>query len=142
MHRTPLRFDTPGRGAVEITDDVRRAVTASGTVSGLCHIFCHHTSASLMICENADPSVLRDLEAFLGRLVPDGDPMFVHTQEGPDDMPAHVRSILTHSGLTIPVDRGRPDLGTWQGVFLYEHRASPHRRRVTVSVWGQGTDGS
>ena len=99
-------------------------------------MFVHHTSASLILCENADPTVRRDLEAFFARLVPDGDPRFEHVDEGPDDMPAHLRSILTQNSLAIPVSASRCDLGTWQGVFLWEHRADPHRRRVTVSVVG------
>jgi secondary thiamine-phosphate synthase enzyme len=131
-----LTIETRGRGAVEITREVQRVVAASGVDSGLCNVFVHHTSASLMICENADPSVRSDLEAFLARLVPDGDPLFEHTAEGPDDMPAHVRSILTAASISIPVSGGRCDLGTWQGVYLLEHRRAPHRRRVTVSVLG------
>jgi secondary thiamine-phosphate synthase enzyme len=102
----------------------------------------HHTSASLILCENADPSVRRDLERFFARLVPDGDPIFRHTTEGPDDMPAHIRSILTQNSLTLPVQGGACDLGTWQGVYLWEHRAMGHRRRLSVSVlgwpWGAG----
>jgi secondary thiamine-phosphate synthase enzyme len=129
--------ETPGRGAVEITDRVQRAVGASGVQRGLCSVFVHHTSASLMIGENADPDVCRDLGAYLDRLVPDGDPLFVHTAEGPDDMPAHVRSVLTSASLTIPVADGRADLGTWQGVFVLEHRRRPHRRHVTITVMGE-----
>jgi secondary thiamine-phosphate synthase enzyme len=97
-------------------------------------VFVHHTSASLILCENADPTVRHDLETFLVRLVPDGAPMFEHQDEGPDDMPAHVRSILTNMDLTLPVTDGRCALGTWQGVYLYEHRTQPHNRRVTVTV--------
>lgn len=104
---------------------------------GLCHVFVHHTSASLMLCENADPTVLRDLEAFMARLVPDGDPLFRHTTEGPDDMPAHVRSVLTQSAVSIPVCEGRCLLGTWQGIYLWEHRRYGHERQVTVTVCGQ-----
>jgi secondary thiamine-phosphate synthase enzyme len=103
-------------------------------VQGLCFVFVHHTSASLIVCENADPSVRRDLEQFAARLAPDGDPAFFHDAEGPDDMPAHIRSILTLTSLTIPVEKGRCDLGTWQGVFLWEHRTSPHRRHITVTI--------
>ncbi|NNF16110.1 MAG: YjbQ family protein, partial [Gammaproteobacteria bacterium] len=102
--------------------------------SGVCHVFIHHTSASLMVCENADPEVLADLERFMFRLVPDGDSLFEHIAEGPDDMPAHVRSVLTQTHLTLPIANGRCDLGTWQGVFLWEHRTAPHSRRITVSV--------
>ena len=111
-------------------------VRASGIDRGLCTAFVHHTSASLILSENADPSVRSDLERFFARLVPDGDPLFRHTAEGLDDMPAHVRSIQTQASISIPVKGAEPDLGTWQGVYLWEHRAAPHRRRVTVSVVG------
>ena len=113
-------------------------VSELGPDDGLCHLFVHHTSASLIIQENADPDVRRDLEAYFARLVPDGDPLFLHTEEGPDDMSAHIRSVLTATQLTIPVTRGRLDLGTWQGVYLWEHRTAPHQRRVTVTVLGSG----
>lgn len=136
LHRERLEVETRGRGFVDITERVQRAVAASGIEEGLCTVFVHHTSASLVICENADPSVRRDLEAFFARLVPDGDPLFTHTAEGDDDMPSHVRSILTQTSIGIPVARGRCDLGTWQGVYLWEHRHAPHRRRVTVLVQG------
>ena len=128
---------TRGRGSINITDEVARIVAASGIYTGLCHVFVAHTSASLMLCENADPSVRRDLQAFLARLVVDGDPMFEHRSEGPDDMAAHLRTILTHSDLTLPVRDGRCALGTWQGVFLLEHRTHPHHRRITVTVQGE-----
>jgi len=137
-HSERLTIPTRGRGSLEITDQTRRVVRASGIEHGLCSVFVHHTSASLMICENADPSVRSDLERFFARLVPDGDPIFRHTLEGPDDMPAHVRSILTQPSVTIPVADGDCDLGTWQGVFLWEHRADSHRRTVTVTVVGNG----
>ena len=133
-HREKLAVQTRGRGTYEITDEVQRAVRESGVDEGLCTVFVHHTSASLIICENADPSVRRDLDAFFLRLVPDGDRLFTHTAEGPDDMPSHVRSILTQASIGIPVEAGRADLGTWQGVYLYEHRTHGHRRRVTVVV--------
>lgn len=125
-----------GRGLREITDRVQAAVAESGIRDGLCTVFIHHTSASLIVCENADPQVLRDLEAFAQRLVPDGDPLFEHTAEGPDDMPAHVRTVLTQTSIGIPVADGRCDLGTWQGVYVWEHRTRPHTRRVTVTVIG------
>lgn len=128
---------TKGRDTLEITDKVNQIVRASGVERGVCSVFVHHTSASLIVCENADPSVRSDLERFFGRLVPDGDPLFRHTAEGPDDMPAHVRSILTQASISIPIASGRPDLGTWQGVFLFEHRAYPHRRKITVSIVGE-----
>ncbi|MBT8066695.1 MAG: secondary thiamine-phosphate synthase enzyme YjbQ [Gammaproteobacteria bacterium] len=132
-----LRVSTKGRGTYDITGDVQRAVRDSGVTSGLCHVFICHTSASLMLCENADPSVMRDLETFMSRQVPDGDPIFTHTAEGPDDMPAHIRSILTQSDLNLPVRQGSCALGTWQGVFLWEHRRSPHTRRVVITLQGE-----
>ncbi len=135
MHRG-LVVHTKGRGTQDLTERVQEAVAASGVREGLCNVFVHHTSASLILCENADPQVRRDLEAFAARLVPDGDPIFRHVDEGDDDMPAHVRSILTHGSLSIPIVAGRCDLGTWQGVYLWEHRTAPHQRRVTVSVVG------
>ncbi len=128
--------DTPGRGTTDVTDRVRQLVRDSAMGTGLCHVFVQHTSASLMLCENADPQVRRDLEAFMQRLTPDGDPLYAHTAEGPDDMPAHVRSVLTHSELTVPVDDGELVLGTWQGLYLWEHRTSAHRRRITVTLYG------
>jgi secondary thiamine-phosphate synthase enzyme len=131
-----LTIPTRGRGTYDIRAEVEGAVREAGVGTGLCHVFCHHTSASLILCENADPTVRRDLEAFLARLVPDGDGLFDHTDEGPDDMPAHVRAILTKTDLTLPVTGGRCALGTWQGVYLYEHRIRPHQRQVTVTVSG------
>jgi secondary thiamine-phosphate synthase enzyme len=126
-----------GRGTYRIDDRVARIVTDSGIATGLCHVFCHHTSASLILCENADPTVRRDLETFMARLAPDGDPMFRHDTEGADDMPAHVRTILTQSSLAVPVIKGRLGLGTWQGIYLWEHRTSAHRRSITVTVHGE-----
>ncbi len=137
-HAETIPVATPGRTTVEITRDVQRVVAASGIDTGLCNVFVHHTSASLMICENADPAVRGDLERFAARFVVDGDPMFEHTDEGPDDMSAHVRSVFTQVSITIPVAGGRASLGTWQGVYLWEHRTRPHHRRVTVSVMGSG----
>lgn len=136
MKRFNLQVSTPGRGTIDITREIAREVSAATDGDGLCHLFVQHTSASLIICENADPDVRRDLEAWLSRAVPDGDPLFVHTAEGPDDMPAHVRATLTATSLTVPVEGGRLQLGTWQGIFLYEHRSHPHRRRVTGTVVG------
>ena len=132
-----IQVDMRGRGSHELTADVQSIVRQSGIKSGTCNVFIRHTSASLVICENADPAVLRDLETFMARLVPDGDPMFTHTAEGPDDMPAHVRSILTQSDLTMPVMEGRCALGTWQGIYLWEHRHRGHRRTVIVTVTGE-----
>jgi secondary thiamine-phosphate synthase enzyme len=132
-----LQVATSGRGTYDLTAEVQRHVRTSGVRLGLCHVFVHHTSASLVLCENADPTVRRDLEAFLGRLVPDGDRLFRHDDEGPDDMPAHVRAILTNMDLTLPVRDGACALGTWQGVYLYEHRTHPHRRQISVTVSGE-----
>lgn len=133
-HQQSLTYRLDGRGAVEITGDVAAVVRAAGVETGICHVFVRHTSASLMICENADPAVRDDLERWLAKHVPDGDPLYAHDIEGPDDMPAHVRSILTGMDLTVPVTGGRPDLGTWQGIYLYEHRTGSHRREVVVTV--------
>ena len=137
FHAKSFTLGTDGRGTYEITDQVQRIVHDSRVVAGLCNVFLHHTSASLILCENADPSVRHDLERYFARLVPDGSPEFRHTAEGPDDMPAHVRTILTQNALAIPVADGVCDLGTWQGVYLWEHRTAPHRRRITVSIVGE-----
>lgn len=136
MQQKQIEIRTGGRGTVDITAEVQDAVRDSGVQTGLCHIFVHHTSASLMLCENADPGVRRDLETFMARLAPDGDAMFEHVAEGPDDMPAHVRSVLTGNHLSVPITGGRCSLGTWQGVYLWEHRTHPHTRRLTVTVQG------
>jgi len=128
---------TRGRGLHEITAEVADWVRGSGVAEGLLTLHVRHTSASLLIQENADPEVQRDLERFFSRLVPPGDPLFRHTSEGPDDMPAHVRSALTATSLSIPVAGGGPALGTWQGIYLYEHRDAPHRRRVVAHLLGQ-----
>jgi secondary thiamine-phosphate synthase enzyme len=137
VHRGELSIATRGRGTYDITRDVATIVGASSARMGLATVFIHHTSASLMICENADPDVRRDLEAFVVRLVPDGDKLFVHDAEGPDDMPAHVRSVLTQTSIGIPIVDGRLALGTWQGLYLWEHRTAPHTRKVTVMVIGE-----
>ncbi len=136
MFQEELVVETRGRGSVDITERVAAAVDASDVDDGLCHLFIRHTSASLFVNENADPAVLQDLETFMRDLVPDGDRRFRHTAEGPDDMPAHIRSILTQTDLSIPVRGGRLALGTWQGIYLWEHRSAPHRRSVLVSVQG------
>jgi secondary thiamine-phosphate synthase enzyme len=137
FHRGELTVATKGRGTYDITRDVDAVVSASTAQNGLATVFIHHTSASLIICENADPSVRRDLEAFAARLVPDGDRMFTHDAEGDDDMPAHVRTVLTQTSIGIPIIRGKLALGTWQGLYLWEHRTSPHRRQVSVTVIGE-----
>ena len=136
IRQSELRIETRGRGTNDVTRDVEGAVRDAGIDTGLCHVFIRHTSASLILCENADPDVRRDLETFMLRTVPDGDPDFVHTAEGPDDMPAHVRSILTQTDLNIPVRDGRLALGTWQGIYLWEHRHAPHSRTLIVTVNG------
>lgn len=128
---------TRGRGTLDITREVNNIVTESALKHGVCHVFVHHTSASLILCENADPTVRYDLETFMQKLVPDGDAMFQHVDEGPDDMPAHVRTILTESGLSLPVTAGRCALGTWQGIYLWEHRTRGHQRRITVTLYGE-----
>jgi secondary thiamine-phosphate synthase enzyme len=133
MIRT-LEIGVPGPGLHEITAEVAGAVAAAGIDEGLATIFIQHTSASLTIQENADPSARRDLERWLARLVPEDDPLYTHTAEGPDDMPSHIRAALTATTLSIPVVDGRPALGTWQGIFLWEHRRRPRTRRVLVHV--------
>jgi secondary thiamine-phosphate synthase enzyme len=132
--RTRLTIQTHRRGLHDITDEVRRAVAESGVRDGVCHLFLRHTSASLLIQENADPSARHDLEAWFDRIAPDGDPRYTHTAEGPDDMAAHIRAALTRSSETIPLADGALLLGTWQGVFLFEHRHAPHQRQVEVVV--------
>ena len=133
-----VRVAPAGAGLHEITGPVAAVVARAALQDGegLCTLFVQHTSASLVVQENADPSARRDLERFLERLVPEGDPLYTHVQEGPDDMPAHVRSVLTPCSLTVPIAGGRADLGTWQGIYLWEHRTAPHRRRITVTVIG------
>jgi len=128
---------TAGRSIVDVSDRIADVVAGSGVGAGLCTVFIHHTSASLLITENADPTVHADLERFFARLVVDGDPLFEHTDEGPDDMSGHVRAALTQTSLTVPVAAGRLDLGTWQGIYVWEHRRSPHVRRLTVTVVGE-----
>src|SRR5213593_4011584 len=134
---TELTLATRGRGLYEFTDEVAGLVSKSGLQTGLATLHLQHTSASLLIQENADPEVQRDLERFFSRLAPDGDPLFRHTAEGDDDMPAHIRTALTTVNLGIPFTAGRLALGTWQGIYLWEHRTAPHRRRVTVHLLGE-----
>ena len=135
-HQQQLSIQTRGRGTIDISRQVRDVIAAAGIDSGLCHVFTQHTSASLILCENADPTVRSDLETFMLHLVPDGSPLFRHTDEGPDDMPAHVRSILTNMDLTIPVSNGQAALGIWQGIYLWEHRTHAHHRKIIVTVQG------
>ena len=132
-----LTVATRGRGLHEFTEEVESWVAKSGFQNGLVTLHLRHTSASLLAQENADPEVRNDLERFFARLVPDGDPLFLHTVEGEDDMPAHVRAALTAVNLSIPVIRGRLALGTWQGIYLWEHRCSPHSRRVAMHFIGE-----
>ncbi len=131
-----ISISTRGRGTTDISARVQQCVQQSKVNQGLCNVFVHHTSASIILCENADPTVREDLERFFARLVPDGDSIFEHTDEGPDDMPAHVRSILTQSSISIPIQNGRLALGTWQGLYLWEHRSAPHTRTLTISIIG------
>ncbi|MGB7542754.1 MAG: secondary thiamine-phosphate synthase enzyme YjbQ [Burkholderiales bacterium] len=138
IHQQTLEFRTRGRGTQEVTAELQRAVAASGIRTGVATVFLQHTSASLVLCENADPDVRRDLETILARLVPDGDRAYRHDTEGPDDMAAHARTVLTASSLTLPVSGGRLALGTWQGLYLYEHRSAPHSRSIVVTVMGEG----
>ena len=128
---------TRGKGLYELTDEIVGWARGSGIGEGLLTLHVRHTSASLLIQENADPEVQRDIERFFARLVPDGDSIFRHTSEGPDDMPAHVRSALTSTTLSLPVAGGGPALGTWQGIYLYEHRLAPHRRRIAAHLIGR-----
>ncbi|MEE4292480.1 MAG: secondary thiamine-phosphate synthase enzyme YjbQ [Xanthomonadales bacterium] len=130
-------IQTAGRGFRDISRELQDIVQRSGVEAGICNVFLRHTSASLLITENADPDVRADLESFLSRLAPDGDPSYLHSAEGPDDMPAHIRSVLTANELTLPVRGGRLALGTWQGVYLWEHRRRPHRRRLDITVIGR-----
>lgn len=136
IHAASFTVSTHGRGFIEISDHVREAVADSGMHTAVAQVFVHHTSCSLLLGENADPAVRADLERFFARLVPDGDPMFEHTAEGDDDMPAHVRSILTGVSVSIPVADGVLALGTWQGLYLWEQRHAPHQRHVTVTLVG------
>ena len=132
-----LSFSTTGRSTTNITAQVQNIVAQSGITLGTCHVFVQHTSASLMLCENADPDVQRDMETYMQHIVPDGDPMFLHQDEGPDDMSAHIRTVLTNPDLTMPVNAGRCDLGIWQGVYLWEHRTHRHQRQLIVTVQGE-----
>jgi secondary thiamine-phosphate synthase enzyme len=136
IYQSSFEVATRGRGLYPIRRDVEQRLIESAIHTGIALVFVHHTSASLILCENADPQVQADLDRFMARLVPDGDPIFRHTDEGPDDMPAHVRSVLTSNSLSVPVSSGRFDLGIWQGVYLWEHRRSAHHRRISITVQG------
>lgn len=132
-----IKISTLGRGTSNITRQIDELINQSGISQGLVNIFVHHTSASLILCENADPAVRSDLESFMEKITPDGDPLYRHTDEGPDDMSAHVRTVLTDSSLSIPVNNSHCLLGTWQGVYLWEHRTHPHTRTLTVTIYGE-----
>ncbi|MFK7815565.1 MAG: secondary thiamine-phosphate synthase enzyme YjbQ [Gammaproteobacteria bacterium] len=132
-----LTIKSTGRGTFEITSDIEKMIQDAGIQIGLCHLFIQHTSASLIISENADPSVRDDLETFMSNLCPDGDSMFTHISEGHDDMPAHIRSVLTQTELSIPINSGRSGLGVWQGIYLWEHRAVAHQRQIIVTMQGE-----
>ena len=136
FHSANLTVSTSGKGTYEITREIAPAVAASGVRSGTVTVFVRHTSCSLIIMENADPTARRDLEEFFERLVPEDTPYFEHTAEGGDDTTSHIRSVLTRTSEVIPIADGRMQLGTWQGIFLFEHRRAPHRRRVAISVMG------
>jgi secondary thiamine-phosphate synthase enzyme len=135
-HADSFSITTRGKGTYEITDACERIVCGSKITTGTATVFVQHTSCSLVIFENADPSARTDLHAFFDRLVPENTPWFVHTQEGPDDMPSHLRMALTRTSEVIPVVHGRLALGTWQGIYLFEHRRAPHTRNIVVSVVG------
>ena len=137
VHQQSFTLKTQGKGTYEITEFIREAMSASSVQTGQVTAYCHHTSCSLVVMENADPSALRDLENFMDRLVPDNDPHFTHTYEGADDMPSHIKMALTRSSESIPVLAGRLLLGTWQGVYLWEHRVAAHNRQVTVTCLGE-----
>jgi len=135
MQRHEWSVRTNGRGFTDLTARVNAFVRESGIREGLCNVFLVHTSASLILGENADPSVRRDLETWFARLVPDGDPRYEHDTEGPDDMPSHIRAVLTQNSVTLPVVDGELGMGTWQALYLWEHRIIPHERRVIASLW-------
>jgi len=137
VHQITLPVRTRGAGLLEITDAVARVVTVSKLTTGVVTLFCQHTSCSLVIMENADPSARRDLEAWFDRLVPEDDPHFTHTAEGPDDMPSHIKMALTRTSESVPFASGRMLLGTWQGIYLWEHRRAPHTRNLVVTVMGE-----
>jgi secondary thiamine-phosphate synthase enzyme len=136
IEQQTITLQTQGRATIDITREIEQLLRVSNIEQGLCHVFLHHTSASLIITENADSDVRHDLENYIAKLVLDGDPAYLHDQEGDDDMAAHIRSVLTQSEITIPIQRGRLALGSWQGLFLWEHRYHAHRRNLTVTLTG------
>ena len=134
MKQEILTIETQGRGTFDISNDIQKVIDKNNIQTGLCHLFLQHTSASLILCENADPTVRIDLENFMARIAPDGDPGYLHDMEGPDDMPAHIRTVLTQNSLTLPITHARCALGTWQGVYLWEHRTIGHTRKLIVTL--------
>lgn len=134
MYGEDLTFQTPGKGLHEITEPLAEVIRRADVETGLCHVFLKHTSASLIVTENADPSARRDLLNWFERLAPENDPDYTHTSEGPDDMPSHLKAAVTRTSETLPVKDGRLDIGTWQGVFIFEHRTRPHERTISVRV--------
>lgn len=137
LYQQKLRFSTTGRGTYNISKQITEVLANSGIKAGMCHIFIQHTSASLILCENADRTVREDLDAYMARLVKDGDSLYMHNDEGPDDMAAHIRTVLTQSTLSVPIYKGKCDLGMWQGIFLWEHRTNSHKRNLSVTVMGE-----
>lgn len=137
VYQQEIVISTSGRSTTNITPQIQNLTAQSGIKMGTCHIFVQHTSASIMLCENADPDVQRDLETYMQHLVPDGDPMFLHQDEGPDDMSAHIRTVLTNPDLTVPVSAGQCRLGIWQGIYLWEHRTHKFQRRVIITIQGE-----
>ncbi len=136
LHQQTLHFSTTRRGTYNITQQITDAIGESGIKDGICHIFLQHTSASLILCENADRMVREDLDAYMAKLVKDGDSAYQHKDEGADDMAAHIRTVLTQSSLSIPVHKGRCNLGIWQGIFLWEHRTQAHKRNIALTIMG------
>lgn len=134
MKQKILNIETQGRGTYDISDEIQKIIHENSIHTGLCNLFLQHTSASLILCENADPTVRVDLENFMARIAPDGDPVYQHDMEGADDMPAHIRTILTQNSLTIPISNGRCALGTWQGIYLWEHRTLGHKRQIIITL--------
>ena len=134
MKQKILIIEKKGRGTYDISDEIQKIIHENSIHRGLCNLFLQHTSASLILCENADPTVRVDLENFMARIAPDGDPVYQHDMEGADDMPAHIRTILTQNSLTIPISNGRSALGTWQGVYLWEHRTLGHKRQIIITL--------
>ncbi|PCI08437.1 MAG: secondary thiamine-phosphate synthase [Gammaproteobacteria bacterium] len=137
LYQQKLRFSTTGRGTYNITKQVAEVIEKSRITSGICHLFIQHTSASLILCENADRTVREDLDNYMAKLVKDGDSMYQHNDEGSDDMAAHIRTILTQGSMSLPIHKGKCDLGLWQGIFMWEHRTNSHKRNIAVTIMGE-----